>query len=156
MIADLQRFIEILAPYYSHEEIGGYPAFFHEFHVDAMDVPERESENFAVYQKYMRNHLAFMGPLDRRQLYIGLFIVCDMLRDKNDSAYRPLCCYDKFPDWRSFSEDRDPFYSLYYYDFPEDHRAAGKQPYWRFYWDFLRFLRNYGCHAHRHTKVLLL
>ncbi|RCV17219.1 hypothetical protein SETIT_3G202200v2 [Setaria italica] len=154
IIADLQRFIEILAPYYSHEEVEGSPAFFHEFHVDAMAAPEPESENFALFQKYMRNHLALMGPLDRHDLYFGLFMVCDMLRDKDDRGYKPLYGKKDAPEWRSNAKKFHPYHSVYYHDVSEeDKNNPDYQPYWNNYWELLRFLRNYGRNAHNHTRI---
>jgi hypothetical protein len=149
VVADLQKFIKLLDPYYKLEGIKG-PAYFDEFHGDVMSLPDPGSERFETFQKFLGDHMAFMPPLARSDLLESFFKLCDGIRTRNaELNYGPL-------HWLICHTRTDIRSSMLYGDvfrFGVDKLAIGYQ---NNYWDLLRFIKNSIGHALNHMKVSVL
>uniref|UniRef100_K3XK30 Uncharacterized protein n=1 Tax=Setaria italica TaxID=4555 RepID=K3XK30_SETIT len=145
IVADLQKFIVLLRPYYKIEGIKG-PAYFDEFHSDVMSLPELESEKFEIFQKFLADHMAFLPPASTSNLLERLFKLCDDIRRQNaDFDYRPLQRLDCI-GWTKI-RDTMPYSKVFHYDQSLSH------PYNDNYWDLLRFVRNFINRGLKYTQI---
>ncbi|CAO1944075.1 unnamed protein product [Urochloa humidicola] len=143
IVADLQKFIVLLYPYYKIEGIKG-PAYFDEFHSDVMALPNHGSEEFEKFLKFVADHMVFMPPLARSDLLERLFRLCDDIRQESgDYIYRPLSQCVGWTGIRSIM----PYNKVFFYD------MTAPKPYRDHYWDLLRFVRNFLNHALKYTKI---
>lgn len=145
IVADLQKFIVLLRPYYKIEGIKG-PAYFDEFHSDVMSLPELESEKFEIFQKFLADHMAFLPPASTSNLLERLFKLCDDVRRQNGHfTYHPLQRLDCL-GWTKIG-DIMPYHKVFHYD------KTIVEPYKDNYWDLLRFVRNFSNHGLKYTQV---
>lgn len=114
IVADLQKFIVLLRPYYKIEGIKG-PTYFDEFHSDVMSLPELESEKFEIVQKFLADHMVFLPPASTSNLLERLFKLCDDIRRQNaDFDYRPLQRLDCI-GWTKIRNTM-PYIKVFHYD----------------------------------------
>nr|TKW18294.1 hypothetical protein SEVIR_5G422101v2 [Setaria viridis]TKW18295.1 hypothetical protein SEVIR_5G422101v2 [Setaria viridis] len=145
IVADLQKFIVLLRPYYKIEGIKG-PAYFDEFHSDVMSLPELESEKFEIFQKFLADHMVFLPPTSTSNLLERLFKLCDDIRRQNaDFDYRPLQRLDCI-GWTKI-RDTMPYSKMFHYD------QSLSDPYKDHYWDLLRFVRNFSNRGLKYTQI---
>ncbi|RCV28615.1 hypothetical protein SETIT_5G417500v2 [Setaria italica] len=145
IVADLQKFIVLLCPYYKIEGIKG-PAYFDEFHSDVMSLPELKSEKFEIFQKFLADHMAFLPPASTSNLLERLFKLCDDVRRQNGHfTYHPLQRLDCL-GWTKIG-DIMPYHKVFHYD------KTIVEPYKDNYWDLLRFVRNFSNHGLQFTQI---
>ncbi|KAL5210347.1 hypothetical protein ABZP36_005970 [Zizania latifolia] len=102
VVADFNRFCEIIFPYFLNDEVDEMPTYFDQFQDDYLvHMPKFEDEKaYDRWQKYMSSHFAFKSPQAITNLITETYEVCDS--ERTGPTYALLDLTGDLLDWNDF------------------------------------------------------
>lgn len=148
---DLAKFIDIVLKAFE-KGTGESPAYFDEFQVDAMAIPDphEDPDKWWKFLKLMHSHFALKAPLVRSAFLCNVFRVADSLRHgmpPNAPIFAPFKGRAGLSDWRISARKNDPLRRVYYC------RNFKNDKWEHSHWCLIQFTRHSIEHILNYTKV---